>query len=239
MRDLAILNINKLKRAQDIPYATLEARINKVCDLGYVYDPYELKFWNPFINKFIYSNDILEDFNENFEKNLKERSQLLINGKSENNMANIRKIITQKNNKFFSFFFKLFPLGIIFMISSIFSFYYSSIEITILLSILSNICVIFFTAKYVFKSEIENSFTGLPLAWLKFSFIFIILSFIDFVLFYLFISKYFDNYWLPFIVIYVLYLIVPQIIIKHLSQEYWYFSGIFSIEEFADENGIT
>jgi len=238
MRNLTLLNISELKSAEDLPYDTLKERINKVYDLGYVFDPYKLKFWNPFINKFIYSNDIL-DFNENLENLLIERSEMLLNGESKKSMSDIKQIINRKHNKLFSFFFKLFPLGIIFMISSIFTFFFSSIEITISLSILSIICINFYTAKYTYKSEVEHSPGGLPMIWHKISFVLKILSFINFSLFYLFLLNYFDNYWLPFIVVFILYLIIPHIVMKHLSQEYWSFSGIFSIKEFADENGIT
>jgi len=238
MRELAELRMTAENKAgYDGNYYSIKERINTVYNLGYIYDPYKDKFWNPFFDTYFLSNDIYDYESDKLVSLHAEK--LFSTGKLARNMTEIRQVIKNKQNGLLGMLFKLGPiLGVIFMVSSIITYFHSSIYVSLTLSVVSMLSLNTYSTKYSAKSEFEQTTLGLPMFWRRFSILIVILAFLNYGLFYWIFSELFDSWWKSLFFAPIIYYIIPNLATNHLSKEYWKNRGIFSIKEFAKENNV-
>lgn len=241
MKDLAKDWIRDLdSRMKTIPETDLDERLDLLYSLGYVYDPFEPFFYNPFI-----------------DKRLKPIMALMLDLKDIEKLHRIWLVeFTEKNgglrkaDEISSEIFKvnlnsrirsslIEMSGIIGIVLAMVAFVLSFTE-SYIFSLIATVMTFSFLGYYVsYNMMFEKKYGQSQLSqfWKKYQTFVLVLSVLTYpYLYYLLYLK--TNYWLPVIILFALRFLIEKYMTKNLSKEYWETQGIISIDKYAIKNGI-
>jgi hypothetical protein len=244
MKELAHLRIiDADPRIKDVPSEDLYEKIDLIYSLGYVYNPYEQGFYNPFIKKGLkaivtYNLNLnrIENLHENLEREYFEKNEKV---KTFDEISN--SIYGNDKVSIIGLFFESMSgiFGVIFLILSTIILFTSNVKFAACCLITSFICINFYLVQNLLIEKNENEWKEMNLSpiWLNYKNFFLVIFVLVYPYLYyqLFIIQ--NNYWLPVFIIFSLKWSINKIVEKKLSRQFWRTIGINTIREYATENG--
>jgi hypothetical protein len=220
----------------------LEARIDLLYSLGYVYDPYLKIFFNPFISQvlkaqYVYLNSqaSIEKFHNLVEKDFLKKNQEYVRldkiAKSFHLNHKIELIVL------FSESFSGLIGGLLFLISVV-----TLIAVGATPALWTGIGAFIAINFYVLRNALYGLILGdflLSNLWKRFSMAFFIMIACLYPYLYYVMTLKFGNYLIPLVVILGLAYISRRLVLKTLSHDYWSTMGLPDIRDFAEENGLN
>lgn len=244
MKELAHLRIiDADPRIKDVPSEDLYEKIDLIYSLGYVYNPYEKGFYNPFIKKglkaivtYNLNLDRIENLHENLEKEYFEKNERMKTfDEISNSIYGNDKV--SRIGMFFESMSGIF--GVMFLILSTIILFTTNIKFASFCLIASFICINFYLVQNLLIEKNENEWKEMKLSpiWLNYKNFFLIIFVLVFPYLYYQLFMVLNNYWVPIIIIFSLKWIINKIVENKLSRQFWRTIGINTIREYANENG--
>ncbi len=239
MKELAKLRIGDADpRIKQVPSNEADEKIKLIYSLGYVYNPYEKEFFNPFINKrlkaiVVYNLNLagIEKLHSSLEQEYLSKNQ------NFRRFEEIEKSIYKddKVSRFGMFFDTMSGiLGLVLLILTVIFHTLGKIEIATGLMLGS-----FFLNNYYFiynrlYAQNEGEWL-LSRFWLNYQSIFLILSLTLYPYLYYLLYLTIDSYWIPIIIILPIRYLIKKYITKKHIKNYWQMTGINDIRDHAEE----
>lgn len=239
MKDLAKMRISDAdSRIEQLPSDEIDEKIDLIYSLGYVYNPYDKEFFNPFINKglkaiAVYKLDVegIEKLHKNLEDGYLNKNQ---NHRSFEEIENS----IYKNDKvsrlgmFFDSMSGIF--GLILLILTVIYHIVGKIEIAIGLMLGTFILINYYLVYNLLYAQNEDEWQLSPF-WLKYQIFFLILSLALYPYLYYLLFLATDSYWLPIIIILPIRHLIKKYVIKKHSKKYWQRIGMQCIEDYLKD----
>ena len=240
MKEIALLRIRDVDpRIKAMSTIELDEKINLIYSLGYVYDPYNHEFHNPFINKNLkaivtYNLDLdrIENLHNVLQKEFLDLNQHL------RKFDEISLSIYGDETKFKIIDQSMFGIyGVIFFLLSIVLYFTGNINFSLGSLVTSFILVNYYFIQNLLVQVNEGELSLSPF-WVKFKSFFSILSLLLYPCLYFLLFMVFHSYWLPILIGFSMRYLIKKNVIRNLSKKYWQWNGINDIQDYAEEKGL-
>jgi hypothetical protein len=242
MKALAQLRIKDADpRIKQVPSEELDEKIDLIYSLGYVYNPYDQEFYNPFINKglkAIVTYNLNLDRIENLHKNLEK--EFLGQNLRVKTFDEISDSIygNDKVSRIGIFLESMAGIiGVFFLLLSIILHISNNINFALGCLIASFIFINFYLIQNLLFGINEGEWQLSPF-WIKYKNFFSILSLLQYPYIYYLLLVVLDSYWLPILIIFPIKWLVKRFVTRKLSRKFWQMTGINNIREYAEQKGF-